>query len=227
MLVSRSQFPSKHSTPKSRVTCSLAWLVMSAMLVSGRAHIVHRRLDPSLKNRGFYGPCFFGHGGLGKSDSGTNKIHKNTSKSQHLISFNDHKHINYVILFDLILYVSVFKLLFQQSWGELQTKPTFCRGHSLTVFMSMLFCRETWCVIGHFTQQLRLPGIFDGRLLYGWCLLGKMGLVRLKWVVPRNTCILCFELISFPANQSNVFPMCWILDTKLFKKFKGVCVCHM
>lgn len=44
-----------------------------------------------------------------------------------------------------------------------------------TVFMSMLFCRETWCVIGHFTQQLRLPGIFDCRLLYGWSLLGKMG----------------------------------------------------
>ena len=51
-------------------------------------------------------PVFFGHGGLGKSDSGTNKIHKSTNKihkstnkSQHLIIFNDHKHINNIIWF--------------------------------------------------------------------------------------------------------------------------------
>ena len=54
-----------------------------------------------------------------------------------------------------------------------------------------------------------------------WDGIGKAEVVG----VPHKTCLLCFELVSFQANHSNVsnvFPMCWILDTKRFKKFRGV-----
>ena len=106
--------------------------------------------------------------------------------------------------------------------GELQTKATFFQAHSLHVHccyaekpgVLLVTSRNNCASLVFSTVGSSMAGASWGR----WDGIGEA-----EVGVARKTCVLCFELISCQAKHSNVFPMCWILDTKLFIKFKGRC----